>query len=463
MLRRRGPHPQGAAMHHRGMQDPLREIVATAGNRRALIDRGAGFWISWMQLDELAQQWARRLHDAGARPGQRVAVREPAGIRFAALVHACLRNELALVPIPVRAAPDDLERILADSRPSLLVSDGEVSGLPDPELGELGDASVCYTSGTSGSAKGVRLTLANHLASARGCLEQLQASERDRWLLTLAPHHIGGLAIFIRAALIGGSVVIVPRFVEDDVLQAIEEDGPTLLSVVPTMLERLLTAGGESRLRRLRAILVGGGPSSPDQVRSWTERGLKVCPTYGSTETCSQIAIMPPGSAAGAPAAAGRVGPHAHVDIVEGEIVVSGPTVCAGYVNPALASPIRSGRLHTGDLGELRDGLLYALGRLDDAINSGGEKIQPDEVETVLKAHPRVDDAAVAGVDDPLWGQRVGAWIVGKASVEELDAWCRERLPSFKIPRHWAVVDAIPRGEHGKVSRRSLGKPAPND
>ncbi len=120
--------------------DPLRELAARHGPRRALVDRTAGFWVSWHALDDLAHTWARRLEREGVRPGQRVAVVEPAGVRFAALLHACLRLGAAMVPISPRAPDPELERILADCRPRLLIREGEVEPLPEPALGAAGDA-----------------------------------------------------------------------------------------------------------------------------------------------------------------------------------------------------------------------------------------------------------------------------------------------------------------------------------
>ena len=438
--------------------DPLRDLARRHGPRRAVADRSAGFWATWFDLDDLAHTWARRFDAMGLLPGQRVAVMEPAGIRFAALLHACLRCEAAIVPVSPRWRQAEVERVLADCRPRLLVREGEVESLPEPFAGPAGDACVLYTSGTTGRPKGVRLTLANHVASARGCQWQLGAREPDRWLLLLAPHHVGGLAMFLRSALCNQPLVTLARFDAQAALEAIESDRPTLVSVVPTMLATLLDAGGLERLRGLRAILVGGAPAPAEHVRRWAELGLPVCPTYGLTETCSQVAMVPPGEAATLAGTAGRVCPHASIQIEEGEIVVSGPSVSPGYVNPDIEPAPAGGRFRTGDLGRLDDGVLTVLGRGDDAIVTGGENVHPEEVEAVLRAHPLVRDAAVAGRPDELWGELVAAWVVAAgASEADLEAWCRERLPGFKVPRRWSFVERVPRSDGGKLQRRLLG------
>lgn len=437
--------------------DPLRELARRRGPRRALVDRSAGFWVTWFDLDGLAQTWARRLEGIGVQAGERVAVVEPAGVRFASLLHACLRLGAVFVPIPTGAPEADTARMLADCRPRLVVRDGDPEALPAAASGPPGDACVLYTSGTTGEPKGVRLTLANHVASARGCVTALGAGEQDRWLLVLSPHHVGGLAVFMRSVLCDQPVVTLARFEEQAVLEALESDRPTLVSLVPTMLTRLLAAGGLEPLRRLRAILVGGGPASAAQVREWSELGLNVCPSYGLTETCSQVAVVPPGRAAELAGTAGVVGPHASVEIVDGEIWVGGPALSPGYVNPALRPAPAGGRFATGDLGRLEAGVLTVLGRRDDSIITGGENVQPEEVEAVLRAHPAVADAAVAGRPDPVRGEAVMAWIVARGVADaELEGWCRERLSAFKVPRSWHFVESLPRSEGGKLLRRRL-------
>ena len=389
--------------------DPLRDLARRHGQRRALVDRSAGFRVSWFDLDGLAHAWAQRFESLGLRRGERVAVIEPAGIRFAALMHACLRSGAAIVPISPRAPSAEIERVLTDCRPRLLVHDGEPDAQLSPATGPESDACVLYTSGTTGDPKGVRLTLANQVASALGCQQMLGAQDGDRWLLALPPNHVGGLAVFMRAVICNQPLITVARFQEHAVLEAIEAERPTLMSVVPTMLTRLLDAEGLESLRRLRAILVGGAPAPEDEVRRWAGLGLNVCSTYGLTETCSQVTLVPPGRAVELAGTAGVVCPHAAVTIVRGEIVVSGPSVSPGYVNTALAAGPDGGSFATGDRGRLEDGVLTVLGRCDDTIITGGENVRPEEVEAVLLGQPHVVDVAVAGRPDELWGEVVAA------------------------------------------------------
>jgi O-succinylbenzoic acid--CoA ligase len=240
------------------VEDLLSAAAARHPNRPAVVEHPSGLRANWFVLDDLAGTWLRRLRREGLEPGDRLAVVEPAGVRFAALLFACLRLRCAMVPLSPRAPERERQRLLDDARPRGIVEDGELTLLEGAEPGDAGDAFVLYTSGTTGRPKGVRQTLRNHLSSAAACRKRLGTTERDRWLLMLQPHHVGGLAMFIRSTLQCQPVIALPEFDEAAVLDAIARYQPTLTSAVPTMVTRLLEAGGAGRLRTLRAILLGG-------------------------------------------------------------------------------------------------------------------------------------------------------------------------------------------------------------
>ena len=425
----------------------LAERARLSPDRLALVDRGAGRHLTWSELDGLAQAWADRLSAEGVGGGDRVAVAEPAGAVFAALLHACIRIGAVMVPLPPRAQQGERARLVEQARPSALISGGEVEILTAGVRSE-GDLCLLFTSGTMGPPKPVRLTLDNHRASARGCLESIGELEDDAWLLMLSPHHVGGFAIFMRSVLYGHPVVTLPAFDVDAVIAALRAERPTLLSAVPSMLTRLLDAGATQELRGLRAILVGGAPAADDQVAGWVDLGLKVCPTYGMTETCSQVATVPPGRAGELLGTSGFVHSQAHVTIEEGVIAVGGPVV----------SPSCGGKILTGDLGHFDEqGALVVTGRKDDVIITGGEKVHPAEVENTLRLHRGVREAAVVGRPDRVYGSVLEALVVGDGvTAEELVAWCRERLPGYKIPRRVRFVDGLPLSEGGKILRPEL-------
>jgi len=302
-----------------------------------------------------------------------------------------------------------------------------------------GTLAVLFTSGTTGEPRPVCLTRANFEASARASAEVIGVEAEDRWLCCLPVFHVGGLSVFTRSALYGTTVVAEPEFDAARVKDLLEAGEVTLASLVPTMLARLRDAGLE-RAPALRTILLGGGPIPGDLLAWAADVGLPVRPTYGMTETTSQIATAEVGQRLARPL------PGAEVQIADdGEILVRGPMVaCDGW-------------LHTGDRGALtEDGLLEVHGRMDDLIVTGGENVAAAEVEAALLEHPDVTDAAVIGVEDPEWGRAVTAFVVATATEEDIAAHARAKLPGFKAPKRIHVLDELPRTASGKVERAKL-------
>jgi O-succinylbenzoic acid--CoA ligase len=331
--------------------------------------------------------------------------------------------------------------------------------------------SVIFTSGTTGRPKGVMLTHANHEASARASARRLGTTRDDVWLLCLPLFYVGGLAIVLRSVVTGFAVVLHERFDAAMVNRTIIEEGVTAISVVPTMLFRLLgDLDGRGAPPSPRCVLIGGGPLPARLAERARAAGLPLAPTYGLTEASSQVATARPRVCLGAPAH-GAVGPplpdtEIRIDRPDrngvGQILVRGPTVMRGYFGDAAATAgaLRDGWLYTGDYGQLQEGNTLAIaGRRTDLIVTGGEKVYPADVEEVLEAHPAVAEAAVYGVPDDEWGQRVIANIVPADAAPDTTAlrtWCRARLAAFKVPVAFEVVPALPRTATGKLDRRRL-------
>lgn len=396
--------------------------------------------LTYRQLDAAADRSARRLAALGLGEDDRVATTLPPGLDFVALLHACMRARVALVPLNTRL-PGPGQRAQADlAAPSLTVDEPlEGEEASDPPPGPLPGAvlTVVFTSGTTGTPKPVPLTVANHAASAAAAAAALGTERDDRWLCPLPLFHVGGLGVAIRTAIAGATVVF-------DRPEAL--DRVTLASLVATQLARLREDGFEPR-RPPRALLLGGGPVSPDLLAWARERGLPARPSYGMTETCSQVAIAEPWEVAARPGPGVelRIGP-------DEEILVRGPMVSAA----ALSS---DGWLHTGDTGLLDDsGRLRVHGRIKDLIVTGGENVVPEEVERALLAHPSVADAGVAGEPSTEWGEEVVAFVVetGAASDDELRAFLDERLAGYQVPKRFVRLDALPRNAAGKLLRREL-------
>jgi len=385
--------------------------------------------LTYGQLLDRATAVAARLAAAGVGEGDRVAVTHPPGLAFAQLVHALPLLGAVLEPGPPAGSP----------APRL-----SAAGVPAParELDLEAVHSVIRTSGTTGEAKAVELTYANHAASAAASADALGVDSADRWLCPLPLHHVGGLGVLVRCAINHTTAVLHDSFDARRVKAELEGGGLTLASLVPTMLVRLREAG----LRKtpgLRAIALGGGPIPAGLLEWAADTGIPVVPVYGMTETCSQVV-------AGSP---GRVLRGVGLRIAQaGEILVRGPMVARGAV-------AADGWLHTGDLGRLDSaGLLHVEGRVKELIVTGGENVAPLEVEQALLAHPAVADAGVAGLPDPEWGEVVTAFVVLREPVGEgaLLVWCRERLESFKAPKKVHIVESLPRNSGGKLLRSRL-------
>jgi o-succinylbenzoate---CoA ligase len=391
---------------------------------------------SYAELDARATERARQLAGAGVGEGDRVRVTYPPGLAFAELLHALPRLGAVLAPEAPAQPPEPALAAGAGAAPALR-AEHEPSAVH----------TLIHTSGTTGEPKAVELTYANHAASALASAGGLGVDPADRWLCPLPLHHVGGLNVLIRSAINGTTVVIHERFETERVKAAFEAGEVTLASLVPTMLERLRTAGLE-RAPGLRAIALGGGPI-PHGLLDWAaQAGIPVVPVYGMTETCSQVVAGSPGRPL--PGVELRIAP-------DGEILVRGAMVAPGEADA-------EGWLHTGDQGSIdEDGELHVLGRLKELIVTGGENVAPLEVEQALLAHPAVADAGVAGLPDDEWGEAVTAFVVLSQPAEpnELRDWARERLEPFKVPKAIHVVERLPRNAGGKLLRDRLAEMAP--
>jgi O-succinylbenzoic acid--CoA ligase len=287
--------------------------------------------------------------------------------------------------------------------------------------------------------------------------------------------------MLMRSAVCRQPLVTVERFNEQAVMAALQEWRPRLISLVPTMLTRLVEAGAVKHLRKARAILLGGAPTRQEDVLSWAGMGIPVCPSYGLTESNSQLATVPPGRAVELIGTVGYPHPFARVALVREEeerlvpippgevglIAIAGPVVSPTLPRVRIEGlshrpPVRSDWALTSDLGMIdpNSGALVVHGRADDAILTGGETVQPEEVERVIMSHPLVRDAVVRGLPDPRWGQRLEALVVAESplSAEELAHYLRERLDSAKLPRTIHFVASLPRSAGGKLLRGRLGE-----
>ena len=312
-------------------------------------------------------------------------------------------------------------------------------------------AAVVTTSGTTVTPRHVVLTRDAVEASARAVSGALDAvAGQDHWLACVPMHFVAGLAIVARSYFCDAPVTVHAAF---DVAALRASVPPcTLVSLVPTMLVRLLDAGAP--LHRFRRILVGGGPVAPALLQRAAAAGAHVATTYGLSETFGGCVHD------GEPLTGVETSLSA-----EGEILVKGPVVMQGYhrdTAASLAAFTRDGWLRTGDVGAIDGaGRLSVTDRIKDIIVTGGVKVSPTAVERVLGSHPAVQDLCVVGVPDDEWGEQVVAYVVpspegGTPTVEELRSFGAERLTAPELPRQVRLLETIPRSPSGKVLRRQL-------
>ncbi|MBC7113752.1 MAG: long-chain-fatty-acid--CoA ligase [Candidatus Methanomethyliales bacterium] len=339
-------------------------------------------------------------------------------------------------------------------------------------------AVICYTSGTTGRAKGAMITHSNFISNISTLSQLWELTDRDRLMMALPMFHVHGLGIAVHGMVYCGyTMILLERFDAKKVMEGIDKYKCTVFMGVPTMYIKLLELDDcKYDLSSMRLWTVGSAPMPVDAMEKFKERyGFELLERYGMTETAVVIASNPL-KGKRKPGSVGLPIPGVEVKIVDdednplpvnevGEIVVRGPNVMKGYWNrpQETEEAFRNGWFHTGDLGKIdEEGYLHIVGRKKEMIISGGFKIFPREVEEVLHTHPKVKEVAVVGIPDPVRGESVKAYIVLKdgttATEKELDEFCRNNLAAFKVPRIYEFVSSIPRTPSGKILNRLLSQ-----
>jgi acyl-CoA synthetase (AMP-forming)/AMP-acid ligase II len=353
----------------------------------------------------------------------------------------------------------------------------ETSGAPagpEPSHAEA-PALIIYSSGTTGTPKGIVLRQQGVVDNARLASGVLGYRDSDRFLTLLPTYSSFGFAFdFLQAGLVGASTVITPVFDAAAAVDLIERHRVSCLAGVPTMFVRMAQHMGGRDLRCLRLIDVGGGPV-PEKLKEDLRRtlGVETVESYGLTEISPVASVQRPG----APVRAGSCGPPlpdietrvadaADRDLpagTPGELLFRCRTLMIGYWNqPELtAATLRGGWLHSGDIGSMdEEGHLYILDRLKDMIVTSGNNVYPKEVETIIFEHPAVQSVAVAGLPDEVRGETVHAFVVlrpgASASAAEITEHCRQSLARFKVPRGITFIDEMPLTGSGKIRRFKL-------
>ena len=461
---------------------PLREAALASPDAPAII--GAKGTLSYGELDRRVSAVARRLEGLGLGSGDRVALYLPKDERYVALVLALIRTGNVACPLSTRLPPSSIEPLLSRANCRALISeeegipgagDGSIEKLypedllagdgtreerPGLHLGLDSPATVVFTSGSTGTPKGAVHTFGNHYYSALGSNENITLGPGDRWLLSLPLYHVGGLSIIFRC-LLGRATMVLPEPGEDPG-ESIAKYGVTRVSLVSTQLRRMLAQ--RETPQSLKAVLLGASGIPVSLLEGAANRNLPVYTSYGLTEMASQVTTTS-GASWDELETSGKVLPYREVSIsVEGEVLVRGKTLFAGYVEgDEVERPLDGeGWFHTKDLGELdENGYLHILGRRDNLFISGGENIQPEEVEEALLRLKGIVQAAVAPVPDPEFGSRPVAFVRvsgGDLDPESLRASLGETLPRFKVPVAFYEWPAEASTESAKIDRALFKK-----
>ncbi len=505
MISTRRPPPLGGSLRLTSLEF-LRLQAARRGERGGLVCRDVHvpYGALAAAVEGLAAWLARR--GIGAR--QRVGImagNEPAMV---AATYAVWQLGATAVPIATRSTADEAARLLAHARATALLCDtartatareaAAQAGVPaialepllplrprlvrrartpaaTPAAPRAGDLAVlAYTSGTTGTPKGVMLTHGHLLWSALACAgargDDADAVGASISPLTHTPVFVSHLLCRI---LHGATTVLIEKFDLAPLLDTVARWGVTDLPLIGGMTFEVVAAGRlpAAARRSVRKLSVGGAPTPMATKQALAERfdGAEIIEAYGQTESTNGVAMARGTSVFDRPGTVGRPNPHVVVAIrradgrraapdEEGEIVVGGPTVMAGYYRDraATAAAVRDGWLHTGDRGRQdADGYVFITGRMKDVIITGGENVSPLEVEDVLRQHPDIADVAVIGTPHPKWGEQVTAVIVARPGTRPdaatLAVFAGTRLAGFKKPRRVELVDALPRNAAKKV------------
>lgn len=492
--------------------DWLKRWNLYAPKKMAVQDGETGRSFSFNQLYRASVAKANELRDRfQIQKGDRVAVLAMNDLEYLVLFFATQRLGAVLVPINFRLTYREIEHIVTDCSPRLLVHQSEYSEvtqklyeaqkIPQKTLltptqfedsqdlqnldtsfsGEPSDAvMILYTSGTTGAPKGALLTHEMLFWNSINTSMRLNLSQQDRTVIFLPFFHTGGWNVLTTPLLHrGGSIIFLKKFDADKILQISEQERATILFGVPTTMDMMARSPlfAKSNLSAIRYAIVGGEPMPVSLIKTWDEKGIPIRQGYGLTEFGPNVFSL---NEEDAIRKIGSIGfPNFYIDakVVDasdrelganevGELLLKGPMCMSGYWHndKATRETIQNGWLRTGDLVRRdEEGYYYVVGRKKEMFISGGENVYPPELEQVIRRLPGVREVAVIGVPDEKWGEAGLAFIVkdrNDLTEEDLRAHCLKNLAKFKIPRQFIFMDELPKGDSGKILKRKLAEQA---
>lgn len=477
---------------------------------------GEASW-TYQEFTKDSHKLAAILSARGVSKGDRIAYLGFHGPEVLLLLFAATHIGAIFVPLNFRLSSAELLPIIDDCDPSVIVTDTEHSAViqalksklvcqhyfqtnsattHEDSLKELiaqqvhqaarpvdvrddDIAAIIYTSGTTGVPKGVTLSHKNLWANNLNWILAAGISANDTVLVTAPPFHVSGLFVLVTTILMtGGHVVLHRGFDTENAIKAIETHAVTVTFMVPSMILMVSqhSAFSAADLSSLRLFVVGGAPTPEPILALCAKRGIPVSHCYGMSECSSAVSFLDPALASDKINSVGLAMHLSAIKLIDekgndildanikGEICVRGDNVTQGYWNKSdenKAVFIGEGWCRSGDVGYCdEEGYLYLCDRIKDMIISGGENIYPAEIESVLMAHPAVANIAVVGKADEYWGERVVAVVILAAgetlSLDELRAYCDQRLARYKIPKELIVTTEFPMSGAGKVLKKLI-------
>lgn len=468
----------------------------------------SGRQLTYAELDIAAAKLANYFSNQGLGRGDRLAILAEFSLEYIVLFSAAQKTGIILVPLNYRLAAREIDYLLGDAAPALLIYSlkfqslledaPQAQGIAWCTLASINEAMfaeensahfqavtlvetdpifILYTSGTTGFPKGALYTHKMLVWNSLNTALRLQLTGNDRTLMCMPPFHTGGWNVLTTPLLhFGATVILLPQFEPELVMTLLEKERINVFMVVPTMIKMLAEsqAFATTDLSALRYFIVGGEALPIPVIEAWNKKGVPIRQGYGLTEVGPNVTSLPQEDAIRKIGSIGfpnfylstKLMSEAGQEVIgpgTGEFWLKGDVVTPGYWKhpEASANAITDGWFHTGDL--LRrdeEGYLYVVDRIKNMFISGGENVYPAEIEKFLLTHAAISEAVVIGVPDEKWGEVGKAYIVLKPGValtaDQISAFCVGELARFKVPKSFVFVDHIPKNDSGKIDRKKL-------
>ncbi|HFA51321.1 MAG TPA: long-chain fatty acid--CoA ligase [Bacteroidetes bacterium] len=493
-------------------QDWMAKWAIYRPHKTAVKEQGTGRSLTYLELNRCANRTACFLiNNFKIKKGDRIAILAENCLEYIVLFSAAQKTGAVLVPLNYRLAPAEIEYLIADAKPKLLVYEnmflGKIKGVLQKENGlkkwtikelnklckkpfgtkdgffeinpveENDPIFILYTSGTTGFPKGAIYSHKMLFWNSINTAMSLVINTESRTVNCMPPFHTGGWNVLTTPFLHhGGYICLMKNFDPKTVLVLLQKEKASMFMGVPTMLKMMADEPGfaEADLSHLYYMIVGGEPMPIPLIEIWHRKNVPVRQGYGMTEVGPNLTSLHQDDAIRKKGSIGRPNFYVEIKIIDkngnkvtggeaGELLLKGPMVTPGYWQnkPATEKAFSDGWFHTGDMvRQDGEGYLYVVDRIKNMFISGGENIYPAEIERVILGHGAVSEVAVVGVPHEKWGEVGKAYIVKKTNAglnkNDLMDFCKSKLAKFKVPKFFVFINKLPKNDMGKIDREAL-------